>query len=123
MVPTKKNEVSLFYETMVFDITKVSIYYHFRHHPAEKVAKSPFNVNVTYSKLNFSREYEPILHNLDDIDRTVKVSVKILPGLNLEFEKIIFLTLLQIFYQNIKHRDGKADKFETPHPFPALKIY
>lgn len=35
----------------------------------------------------------------------------------------MFLTLLQIFYQNIKHRDGKADKFEAPHPVPALKIY
>ncbi len=30
---------------------------------------------------------------------------------------------MQIFYQNIKHRDGKAEKFETPHPHPALKVY
>lgn len=108
---------------MVFDITKINTYYHFKHHPVEKLAKSAFDVNVAYSKLNFSREYEPILNNLEDIDRTVKVNVKILPGFNLEFQKIVFLTLLQIFYQNIKHRDGKADKFETPHPQPALKIY
>jgi hypothetical protein len=30
---------------------------------------------------------------------------------------------LQIFYQNIKHRDGKADLFDPPHPVPALKKY
>lgn len=60
---------------------------------------------------------------MDDIDRTVRVKITLTPGFELQFPKIIFLTLLQIFYQNIKHRDGKAELFETPHPFPSLKIY
>ena len=37
--------------------------------------------------------------------------------------KIIFLTFLQVFYQNIKHRDGKADIFDPPHPYPPLKKF
>lgn len=37
--------------------------------------------------------------------------------------KITFVTLLQIFYQNIKQRDGKAELFEPVTPYPAKKEY
>lgn len=35
----------------------------------------------------------------------------------------MFVTFLQLFYQNIKHKDGKAEKFEPPLPFPTLREY
>ena len=38
-------------------------------------------------------------------------------------QKIIFVTFLQIFYQNIKHRDGKAEKFEVPQKYPPKKVF
>lgn len=37
--------------------------------------------------------------------------------------KIMFVTFLQLFYQNIKHKDGLAEVFEPPLPFPSLKTY
>jgi hypothetical protein len=43
--------------------------------------------------------------------------------MELEFHKIIFLTLLQIFYQNIRHKDGKADIFDPPLPYPSYRDY
>lgn len=68
---------------MVFDITGILPFYKFRYHPSERLTDGPLDLKVTYSKLNFSREYEPILNSLSDIDRTVKVSVKILTGFKL----------------------------------------
>lgn len=76
-VVTKEGQVCLFHETMVFDITNINTFYRHKLSPPEKLAKSPFDVKVTYSKLNFSREYESILFKLADIDRTVRVGVKI----------------------------------------------
>jgi hypothetical protein len=35
----------------------------------------------------------------------------------------MFVTFLQLFYQNIKHKDGLAEKFEPSLPFPSLREY
>lgn len=41
----------------------------------------------------------------------------------INLHKIMFVTFLQIFYQNIKQKDGRADVFEPPLPFPSLREY
>ena len=33
------------------------------------------------------------------------------------------MTILQIFYQNIKQKDGKAEIFEPANPYPPKKEY
>jgi len=35
----------------------------------------------------------------------------------------MFVTFLQLFYQNIKHKDGLDEKFEPSLPYPSLKNY
>jgi hypothetical protein len=122
-VDTKRGLMQFFHEVMVFEVGNVVPFYRFGAYPPEKLTKDPFDVFVTYSKLGFSREHEPILKKLEDIDRTIKVAVQVSPGFRLEMQKIVFLTLLQVYYQNIQHRDGKAERFETPHPVPPLKSY
>lgn len=64
-----------------------------------------------------------ILNHHDDIDRKATIDVIIEQPVILLAHKIIFVTFLQLFYQNIKHRDGKADIFEIPLPFPSLREY
>lgn len=56
-IPTKRNEVNIFYETMVIEVNNINTFYKFRAYPVEKLAAKPFDVMVTYSKLNFSRDF------------------------------------------------------------------
>ena len=53
----------------------------------------------------------------------MKTVVDVNPGVQVELQKIMFVTFLKIFYQNIKHRDGLAEKFEPINLNPPLKKY
>jgi hypothetical protein len=64
-----------------------------------------------------------ILKHPDDIDRKATIDVIIEEPVIVEAHKIMFVTFLQLFYQNIKHKDGKAEIFEPPLPFPSLREY
>jgi hypothetical protein len=78
---------------------------------------------MIYAKLNFQKEYFVILKHHDDIDRKATIDVIIEEPVIVEAHKIMFVTFLQLFYQNIKHKDGKGDIFEPPLPFPSLREY
>ena len=60
------------------------------------------------SKVNLSVDYYNVLRHYDDVDRLSVMKIIFMDELALEVPKITFVTLLQIFYQNIKQRDGKA---------------
>lgn len=108
---------------MVINITKAQILYHMGQEPPIEILAAPININLIYSKMNFQREYFVILNHHDDIDRKATMDVIIEEPVIVLAHKIIFVTFLQLFYQNIKHKDGKADIFEIPLPFPSLREY
>lgn len=76
-----------------------------------------------YAKLNFQREYFVVLKHHDDIDRKATIDVVIEEPVIVQAHKIMFVTFLQLFYQNIKHKDGRGEIFEPPLPFPSLREY
>ena len=63
---------------------------------------------ILMSKINFSNDFYNVLNHFDDFDRLSTMKIQFLDDLILEVHKITFVTILQIFYQNIKQRDGKA---------------
>ena len=40
---------------MVFDVSNICPFYRYRYYTPERMTKKPFDVLVTYNKLNFSR--------------------------------------------------------------------
>jgi hypothetical protein len=54
---------------MVIGITNARLCYRVGQEMPAEIHKYPFNLNMTYSKLNFQREYFVILKHHDDIDR------------------------------------------------------
>jgi hypothetical protein len=107
----------------VFKFANVQLNYHLGQEPGIALHHDPFDINLIYAKLNFQKEYFVILKHHDDIDRKATVDVIIEQPVMVESYKIMFVSFLQIFYQNLKHKDGKGDKFESPLPFPSLRQY
>jgi hypothetical protein len=108
---------------MVIKISNAQLNYHVGREPPIPIAATPLNLSLVYAKLNFQREYFVILNHYDDIDRKATIDVMIEQPVIVEAHKIMFVTFLQLFYQNIKHKDGLGEIFEPPLPFPSLREY
>eukprot|EP00919_Chromeraceae_sp_WS-2016_P022222 GHVR01052845.1.p1 GENE.GHVR01052845.1~~GHVR01052845.1.p1 ORF type:complete len:113 (+),score=1.51 GHVR01052845.1:475-813(+) len=108
---------------MVFEIKDVYLSYKYGCEPNIPINLMPIDLFMTYKRVGFPREYFPILKHEDDVDRMVTMIIEIRNPLVLEMSKIAFVSFLKIFYQNIKHKDGKADIFEIPLPYPSLKHF
>lgn len=107
-VPTIRDKLIFLWESMVFNVTKARICYKVGQEPPVQMHTDPFNLNFIYSKLNFQKEYFVILKHHDDINRKAIVDLVIEQPVIVDAHKIMFVTFLQLFYQNIKHKDGMA---------------
>ena len=72
------------------------------------VNKKPIDLRILMSKVNLTADYYNVLKHYDDFDRLSVMKIQFMDELVFELPKITFVTLLQIFYQNIKQRDGQA---------------
>lgn len=120
-VNTIRHPLRFFWESMVIKITRAQMSYHVGREPPTPLLTTALNMGLVYAKLNFQREYFVILRHHDDIDRKATMDVVVEEPVIVEAHKIMFITFLQLFYQNIKHKDGKGDVFEPPLPFPSLR--
>ena len=98
-------------EAMVFRWQEVRLHYQMGSEPMQPINRDPFDLFFVYEKVNLSREHFGILNHHDDVDRRATVEVRIDKPLIVDGHKIMFVTFLQLFYQNIKHRDGLAGIF------------
>lgn len=123
LVKTIREPLRFFWESMVIKINNVQLNYHVGREPGIPILLAPLNISFVYAKLNFQKEYFVILKHHDDIDRKATIDVVIEEPVIVHAHKIMFITFLQLFYQNIKHKDGRGEIFEPPLPFPSLKEY
>lgn len=77
MVDTKKGPMLIPYEKLVVNMQQMDLYYiHERRHERLKLNNlHPINLLVQYNKWNLQRDYFPVLHSIDDIDRTITVHI------------------------------------------------
>ena len=67
-VPTIGDPLKFLWESLIVQIKDAKLSYCLGQEAPIAMHKSPFNLNIVYSKLNFSREYFVILRHHDDIN-------------------------------------------------------
>lgn len=111
MVESKRGPMLVPYEKLVVELMQLDLYYiNERRHERLKVNNlRPLNILLQYNKWNLQRDYFPVLHSIDDIDRTVTLHVDFAEPLDLNLQKIVFYQIMKIYYRNMKHKDGLAE--------------
>lgn len=120
IIDTKKGPMNIWYEKFIFKLENFDIFYrNTRRFERLKINNAPWHLQMQYNKWSLSKEYFGILKNIDDLDRTTSIIVDLYGDMEFNLQKIVFYMMLKIYYRNIKQKDGLAEEYEPPLPYPS----